>query len=90
MTTLTSRDPKELAAEHLTVLRKLAERVLLRDQALDESEQMDVRSRMTELFAIGGSFKLTECELVLLLYKGLFVPPRCGCPSCRARRGNRG
>ena len=93
MTILTSRDPKALVAELLTVLREYAERVLLRNRPLDAPQQTDARGRMTELFAIGSSFKLTDRDMVVLVYAGLFpepARPSCGCAACQARHGNRG
>ena len=88
MTTLTARDPKSLVAEHLATIRGYAERVLTRRESLDASESADVDSRVAELFAIGSSFRLTEREMVVLLYRGLFPSPvtsRCGCPTCSRR-----
>ena len=91
MTTLTSRDPKELVAEHLAIIRGYAERMLTKREPLDASEEVDADSRVAELFAIGNSFSLTEREMVVLLYGGLFPSPatsKCGCPTC-TRRVNR-
>ena len=91
MTMLIARDPKELVAEHLATIRGYAERVLIRGESLGASEEADVDSRVAELFAIGNSFRLTEREMVVLLYRGLLPSPttsRCGCPSC-IRRVNR-
>ena len=91
MTTLTARDPKELVSEHLATIRRYAERVLTRRESLDASEEADVDSCVAEFFAIGSSFSLTQREMVVLLYRGLFPSPtasKCGCPAC-SRRGNR-
>lgn len=92
MTTLTARDPKDLVAEHLAIIRGYAERMLEGRESLDASEEADADGRMAEFFAIGTSFKLTEREMVVLLFGGLFPAPprsRCGCPTCsrRVRRG---
>ena len=92
MTTLTARDPKDLVAEHLAIIRGYAERTLAGRESLDASEESDVDSRVAEFFAIGSSFKLPEREMVVLLFGGLFPSPatsRCGCPTCsrRVRRG---
>ena len=88
MTTLTVRDPKELVAEHLATIRGYAERVLTGRESLDASEEADADTRMAEFLAIGSSFRLTEREMVVLLYAGLFASPatsRCGCPACTHR-----
>jgi hypothetical protein len=92
MTTLTARDPKDLVAEHLAIIRGYVERMLTGRESLDASEDADADSRVSEFFAIGSSFKFTEREMVVLLFGGLFPPPRtsrCGCPTCsrRVRRG---
>ena len=68
MTALTALDPKELGADHLATIRGYAERVLTRRESLDASEEAEVGSRVAEFFAIGNSFRLTEREMVVLLY----------------------
>ena len=86
MTTLTARDPKDLVAEHLAIIRGYAERTLAGRESLDASEESDVDSRVAEFFAIGSSFKLTEREMVVLVYRDTLRTRRqCGCPTCRSR-----
>jgi len=88
MATLTVRDPKDMVAEHLVIIRGRAERMLAERESLSASGEADADSRVAEFFAIGSSFKLTEREMVVLLFGGLFPPPptsRCGCPTCSRR-----
>ena len=86
MDTLTSKDANELMYEHLDVLRKYAKRVFVEHDMLSPEEYDDKETRFREFAAIGGSFNLTEREMVRLLFKGLFpASPNCDCPTCRAR-----
>ena len=88
MVTSTLVDPEEQIAQHLPVLREYAGRALLRGERIPPYQMSDLGQRMREVLAIGQAFKLTEREIVSLVYKGLFVSQRgCGCPSCRAREG---
>ena len=88
MTTLYVKTTKELVAEHLTTLKEYAKRVMLHDQPLTAAEQADKAKRMREFLAIGSSFRLTEHEMVGLLFKDLLSPRlRCGCYICRVRPG---
>ena len=87
MTTIVKADTKELAADHLKALRKYAERVLLQEQVVTDDENIDKRRRMQAYMGIGRAFQLTEKEMVVFIFKGLFRRPRgCGCPTCRERR----
>jgi hypothetical protein len=86
MTTLVAVSPKELMHEHLMVLREYALQVVVGGETLGARSDRDWRHRMAEFLAIGASFRLTENELVRLVYRGLFAAkPQCGCSSCRAR-----
>ncbi|MBM3934065.1 MAG: hypothetical protein FJ319_07155 [SAR202 cluster bacterium] len=87
MTTIAdSQDLKELVAEHLSVVRAYARRVMLRNDSLTDAEEADKTRRMKELLAIGNCFKLTEYELVGQVYRDTLRPKRgCGCPTCRTR-----
>jgi hypothetical protein len=76
----------ELLSQHLAQLKAYARRVLAKEEALDASEEDDQRTRMREVLAIGSSFKLTESEMVGLVFKGLFEARlHCKCPTCQAR-----
>ena len=84
MTTQTCIDPRIALAEHLETLRGYATRVVLHGETLTPGEEDDRARRMDEFLAIGEAFRLTEKEIVGLLYGQLFVPKRgCGCHSCR-------
>ena len=80
-------DPKESMEGHLEALREYAWRVLREGQALIAQEQQDKANRLRDFLAIGGSFKLTERELVTLLYRHILDPrPGCRCAACEARK----
>ncbi len=80
------KDMSDVMSEHLNVLRQYASRVHKSGEALSEDEQTDRDTRFREYADIGGSFKLTESEMVGLMYKGIFEETlRCGCPQCNAR-----
>ena len=88
MTTLA--DPKDLLAEHTSALTAYAERVFGRHAPLTSVEEADRARRMREYFEIGGSFRLTESEMVVGLYRGLLGPERgCDCTTCQSRRAAR-
>ena len=87
MTTLPVHTAKTLLAEDLSVLREYARSVLLRDLVLTPAEQSETELRLAELFAIGGSFRLTKREIVILLFEEVLSERRgCDCPSCLGRR----
>ncbi len=87
MTTVELKDPKKTVAEHLEMLRHYAQKVLLQGETLTEEETADRTRRMTEYQAIGNSFKLTNREMAVVLYKGILTGKRaCGCPTCRQKR----
>ena len=67
-------DPKNLMNEHLATLRRHGRQALVEGQPLSTLEEVDRASRMEEFFALGSSFRLTEKEMVILLYKDLFFP----------------
>ena len=87
MTTPALKDPKKTAEEHVEKLRDYARKVLVHGETLTEEEEADRADRMVEFHAIGNSFKLTDHEMVVVLYKGLLTGKRlCGCPTCRQKR----
>jgi hypothetical protein len=86
-----SRQLIDSFAEYLESLRAYAKRVLLRGESLTRGEELDKKARMDLLFAIGQGFRLTENEILALIFKGVLRGPRrCSCPNCRARRGSAG
>ena len=87
MTASALKDPKKTAEEHVEKLRGYARKVLVHGEALSEEEEADRASRMLEFHAIGNSFKLTNREMAVVLYKGILTGKRaCGCPTCRQKR----
>jgi hypothetical protein len=75
MTTYTPPDPKHSMRQNLTFLREYARRVILEgDESLTALE--DVKEALIEeVWRAGESFRLTERDVVILLYKG--VLPQC-------------
>jgi len=91
MTFTPTRDLKVTFTEYLESLRVYAKRVIFRGDALTDAEELDKKTRMDLLLAIGRSFKLTNKEMVALMLEGTQEEPRrCGCPSCRARGESKG
>jgi hypothetical protein len=59
---------------------------MLRGDSLTGSEELDKKAKLDLLMAIGRAFKLTDKEMVALIFEGaLREPRRCGCPTCRIR-----
>ena len=84
MTFTPTRDLKVTFTQYLESLRVYAKRVIFRGDALTDAEELDKKTRMDLLLAIGRSFKLTNKEMVALIFEGaLREPRRCGCPTCR-------
>ena len=93
MTAMDLKDPREVVAEHVDALRDYAKRVIVRSGSLSVDEDGDRSSRLDEFFAVGSSFDLTECEMVVQLYRGVLSGQRrlgCDCPTCRHRAGRDG
>ena len=89
MVGVVATNPKELFAEHLRVLRGYAKRVARQGEYLTGSEEQEVEERLREFFAVGGLLGLTNKEMVLLLYRGVWAEQRsCDCMTCTARRSN--
>ena len=84
---LAATDPRELIAQHAEDLREYARRVLVLGERLSPQEEEDRAAKLKELLAIGSTFRLTERELVGLVFRGVFRRPKgCDCPTCRTRR----
>ena len=86
-----SKDLNDTFAEHLEALRGYAKKVLGRGDALTAAEQIDERARISQLVLIGHTFRLTDKDMVAMIFKGILQEPRrCGCPTCRSRRESNG
>ena len=90
MTFTASRDLKVTFTEYLESLRVYAKRVILRGDSLTRAEELDKKTRMDLLLAIGRSFKLTKKEMVAMMLEGNRQGPlSCNCTTCRARRDSK-
>ena len=90
MATITSNDPNKLITEHLTALREFAMRAVVEGQELSEEERANKEDRFRQYAALGDSFRLTEREMVCLIFKGMFANGlRCLCPDCRHKFDDR-
>ena len=86
----TSKDPRDTVAQNLEALHGYARRSLVHGEELTESEQTDKAARMDELMAVGTSFKLTQSEMINLIFRGILRgQKRCGCASCSARESRK-
>jgi len=72
MTSLISADPRELMAQHPLALREYARRVVVHGESLAPHEEGDKARRMAEFLALGRAFKLTDREIVSLVYRRVF------------------
>ena len=63
-------DPKERMGNHLTTLKKYADRVLAQGDYLKPWEEADKASRMEDFFDIGASLKCTHRDLVSIIIRG--------------------
>lgn len=62
--------PKEVMLQNLALLREYARLVILQKEALTHNEEVKERL-LQEFLAMGDSLRLTERDLVVLLYRGL-------------------
>ena len=86
MTATTLKEARKLVEEHVEVLRVYAHRVLVEGEALSYTEATDKESRINEFRAMGSCLKLTESEMVTMVYQDMLRERRrCGCPTCRSR-----
>ena len=80
------KDPKKEFDAHLEKLRHYAHRTERLGETLSVEELEDRTWRMLEFRAIGSTFKLTNREMTVLLYKGILPRKRgCGCPTCQPK-----
>lgn len=76
-------------AQHLVVVRGYARRVILHGETLKPDEELDKARRIRECMELGSSFKLSEKEVISLLYKEVFGQARkCNCPTCQAQQSS--
>jgi hypothetical protein len=69
-------DPKEVMRQNLTFLRSYAKRTIV-DGDTELAPIEDVKETlMAELRAIGRSFALTDRDMAVLLFQGIFTPQR--------------
>ena len=86
MNTTTLKEARKLVEEHVEVLRGYAHRSLVQGEALSFTEMSDKESRINEFRAMGSCLKLTENEMVTMVYQDMLRERRrCGCPTCRSR-----
>ena len=74
----TLANPKKVMLHDLALLREYARQVILQKEALTHNEDFKERL-LQEFLAMGNSLKLTERDLVVLLYRGLKEGPHEKC-----------
>ena len=72
MVSVSSAQPVQKMAQHLSALRAYAMRVLVDEDALSMQEEQDKVVRLREFTEMAGSYRCTEKEIVGLIYKGCF------------------
>jgi hypothetical protein len=76
---------REPISEHLEILREYARRVILDGDSLSPAEEAHKEAIFQRIAELGGSFRMTEREMVSLMLRGVFVDaPPCWCSTCRA------
>ncbi len=86
MSTLTLVSPKEIMMQDLDSLRRYVTSIFVRQSGLTGIDEREKERLMGEFLAVGGALDLTERDLVMLLYRGIFHGGKsCGCHSCRNR-----
>ena len=84
---MVSTKPKDIFADHLSVLRFYAKKYLLDGEKLSLQEDADRLARLQKFAAIGLAYQCTYKDLVTLLYVEVFQKKRgCDCYSCKRRR----
>ena len=68
-------DPKEELHHHVIVLREYAKWRLLRGYVFPPSRESHRIDLVQQFFRIGAEVRLTERDLVLILYRGLLDLP---------------
>ena len=76
MTATTLKEARKLVEEHVEVLRKYAHLVLVEGELLSDTEMSDRDSRLNEFRAMGSCLKLTESEMVTMVYQDMLREQR--------------
>ena len=72
LTNLREDVKRVIISQHVSVLRSYARKTLIDDESLDSEEEKDRKIRVRELLTLGNSLKLTDSQIVTLLYRELF------------------
>lgn len=79
-------DPKQRFSDYLTFLRKCAEQVVVQGVPLTGLQEDERETKFRDFADLGDSMKLTERDMVVLMFEGLFHQgPKCRCAECRVR-----
>lgn len=73
MSASSSTERIEQFFHHLASLKEYAKRTMLTGDNLTEEEERDRADRMLEFMEIGGSFDLSEKDMVTILYREMFI-----------------
>ena len=76
MTATTLKEARKLVEEHVEVLREYAHLVLVEGELLSDTEMSDRDSRLNEFRAMGSCLKLTESEMVTMVYQDMLREQR--------------
>ena len=80
----TSEHSDEPISQHLEVLRDYAKRVITDGERLSPGEETHRDLVFETITELGGSFRMTEREIVSLILRGVFLDaPPCWCSKCR-------
>lgn len=72
MSSSTSTDRIERFFHHLATLKGYAQKILVDGDSLSGDEEGDRTLRMAEFFEIGGSFDLSDKEMITILFREMF------------------
>ena len=80
----TTEHTSEPISEQLQVLRNYARRVIVDSEILSTGEEAHRDAVFEKITELGGSFRMTEREIVSLVLRGVFLnAPPCWCSRCR-------
>lgn len=81
----------DLTEAELIHLRELAQRAVVGGGKLDWGEEEVRQVLVGRLWRTAERHHLTKAEAVRMVYGKIFREPRrCGCPTCKHRRGEHG
>ena len=72
-------ETKEQIRHHAIVLREYAKWALLRGYVFPPSRESHREELVRQFLTMGAEVKLTERDMVLMLYRGLFQPSSVAC-----------